>query len=584
MAVEINGMSPYVHSNIYNFMMTTSTLLNEMRSSEEFDALIAQYQSWIYQLNNYEQELYSYCRVSDYQELNRKLFGEGLLSHRFTDLAQAVMLDTHFISQLIPKIDKNTAFLIFSHVKGRTKTLVNELFKNTDEIDITQTRRALVEAIRNYFQNESTTIFGKEEFNKVFKGFSSDIKRAVDIASNNRQSNIQKTATKLILQVLKDKNLSISKETFCSAFIATFKSKMINRNIVVPLANNDDLEKIIRNLSIEMYNALTQNGQNSLYTYISNLLGQRGEGMLEFAINNISSNSMNLDITVESIGNLTEKDVYENYFKELGFSEEEAMLKVHDITKFSGTDNLIKIVGPNGVTKIFRVQSKDSLLRQLENPKAAQALQVVNMISNQSVKETLQKLNDKNIISAEEENTLAYVIANLVWFQTKGSYRDRSNRAAKVTQSTGSSNVSSGINYINTIFSTHIKDFIGMTVIESAPLQLQLSATNIFYFLGSRTLFPVSKVLEQVVDQLKNFKHELFSVKYILNNSSANFAYTSAKAFFAEKAKHFTSDFYNSEVMNVGYEQGEKIMSSVMGHLNFNFNIAEILKMSSYVF
>lgn len=582
---------PYIHSNIYNFMMDTSTMMADFRNGQEIRDVIALYESWRDQLRTYESELYDFCEVGDYKGLNRLLFGEGLASKRLTYIAQEVLRKPSFVAQLVPKIDRSIATAIFNEFDAKPQFVtnaVNEMFQNKNEVSISETIDAIVKAIKDQLgQLGKQDRVSAGEFNAVFKSFKSDIKKWASISVKSKQNNLQEAAKKLLAETLQKQNVLITKPVFLSYFVPAFKNELSYRNTIIFTQVSSNLNQIITELGERIYEDIA-GGSGFLSLYSSNLLGKRGEGVLNFSVREIQEVEEGVQLKMEAVttGNLSEEKIYEQYFKQLGLSKEEAMLRNHNVDTFSGTDNLIKIIGPRG-TRFFRVQSKDSALKQLEGKNADYATQHVRMLKEDSVDHTLATLENENIITADEAAKLAYVMANVVWFQIKGSYRIGSSHLTKVTQSTGSSNVSSGIEYINTILSTHIKDLIGITVKEGAPMELHLNATNIFYFLGARTLFPVSEVLDQVVKRLKDLENKLFSIRYILNTKSvsSSFVWTSARDFFAEKQRNFSRDsLYSSEVLEVGKTQGGAIMSSLTGHLNFDFQIAEILKISSYVF
>lgn len=584
---------PYIHSNIYNFMMDTSTMMADFRNGQEIRDVIALYESWIEQLRTYESELYDFCEVGDYKGLNRLLFGEGLASKRLSYIAQEVLRKPSFVAQLVPKIDRSIATAIFNEFDAKPQFVtnaVNELLNNKNEVSISETTDAIVKAIKDQLGEKDRV--SADQFNAVFKSFKSDIKKWASTSVKSKQNNLQEAAKKLLAETLQKQGVLITESVFLSHFVPAFKKELSYRNTIIFTQVSSNLNQIITELGERIY-ADIANGSGFLSLYSSILLGKRGEGVLNFSIREIqgpreTEEGVVLPLKMEAIttGNLSEEKIYEQYFKQLGLSKEEAMLRNHNVDTFSGTDNLIKIIGPRG-TKFFRVQSKDSALKQLEGKNADYAIQHVRMLKEDSVDHTLATLENENIITADEAAKLAYVMANVVWFQIKGSYRIGSSHLTKVTQSTGSSNVSSGIEYINTILSTHIKDLIGITVKEGAPKELHLNATNIFYFLGARTLFPVSEVLDQVVKRLRDFENKLFSIRYILNTKSvsSSLVWSSARDFFAEKQRNFSRDsLYSSEVLEVGKTQGGAIMSSLTGHLNFDFQIAEILKISSYVY
>lgn len=592
--------SPYVHSSIYHIMGSVKDFFSNSENSlmeKELQKTIAIFEDWIAQLQAYEQEIYNFCGVSDFQSLNAKLFGSGQ-EDKISAAAKAVVLESSTMLQLVPMISKRQARAIFNTL-GKDIKITDYLDLKESDFTLTETRNALWEALRNLFSGEGEVIVKADALEKIVGG--ENFKRKVNkdlvdwvgkarITATSKGSKMRQLATSILKAKIGD--FQIPYANFQRVFIEKFKERIIRERIALPA--NKTLEQLAEDTCRKLYDYLFE---GKVLTDIANIVGERGEGLLGFSIDNASLESVDLKIEVMPTGKENEEKIASVLSKEMGVAADK--IKMTDYTldgsgqsSQSKSDMIIKIISSSG-EKIFRIQSKDFLIQRLEKANNGDSVyQTVKMMDN-NISSILHLLSEKTIIDNESIATLSYFIANMIWFNRYGSYDNGT--PTKRNRGEGSGGGIGGMQEaINRIVSQGIQAFIGITVEESfedKPLQVNTFASNVFYFLGARTLFPVSEVLKAAVRQMEGFSQSLASTRFVIDTGgSISFNPEGAKAFWDKKRENvsggsFGALTYTDEgLLGVGKAQGAAIIGSASGHINFNFDIGKILSISSYVF
>lgn len=593
----MSASSPYVHSNIYHVIDSVKNFFNEVDSNEiqkQIEDTVKIFENWIKELQIYEQELYSFCGVSDFQGLNAKLFGTNQ-EDKIKAAAISVILRSDVISRLVPLITKEQTEAILQVVNNAS---IDDFFpQGIDKITLSQTREVIRAALINAFTSagyqEGGRITRIEAINalnngkEINKKLNEDLKDWIGqaIVKNKRNNKIDQLAK----SILKEKigSFVIPKSTFSDTFIPLFREKLLQEQIVT--TDNENLETIISQVSSELYSRLFE---GKFLADLPNIIGQRGEGLLGYAMDSGENPALNIEVL--STGSKNEKEIVE-LLKEHGVNVVNSQMRDYGIKESAGaqskSDMIITIHNDNGA-KAFRVQSKDSLMRRLENDDVKRfdsVYQTIRMLDS-NISSILELLQSRTIIGQNSIDTMAYYIANLIWFAEAGTYT-RDGKAEK--RNRGITGGLAGMQEaINRIISQGIQAFIGITIadnVEDNPINI--SASNIFYFLSARTLFPVSEVLKAAVDQMRGFTQTLFRLRFVIDTNSATFLINNPKDFLEAKLSavgiegfNSSGNYSNSGLLGIGRAQGSSIMGSATGHINFTFDIGKILSISSYVF
>lgn len=582
--------SPYVHSNIYHFIDSVEDYFGSFNDNEaraDLDRTIDNFNKWIGTLQKYEQELYTFFGVSDYQGLNTKLFGYE--ANIFSKIAQSVILQSNMIRKLIPTINKEQAEQIFKAVNN---VGFDSLFQNMEnELPLNTVREQLFNSLKDFLRpatdgktitkSTALTQLGPE-LSKALADDFKDWTKEAKLDATSKTSKLHQLSDAILKQAMGDFN--ISKSDFMSAFMPEYLQAL--REAQIPISSEKNLHNIAQDYALKMYNAMFANHK---FTDRSSIIGRRGEGMIKYSMDTSDTRQgaeFNLKVEILDIGNKSEAEIQQELIS-ISKNLEMTNYSIKGENNFSQTDIIIKVETDHG-TKLFRVQSKDSLLSQLEKTDKSKSVSPMTIhMKSGSISKILNMLLEKTIMTQEETNMLGYYIANTIWFHERGTYSSATDSSEKRTRGIGGG-LAGAQAIINQIVSRGIQAFIGITINEAnedAPLNLM--ATNIFYFLGARALFPVSEVLKAAVTQMENLKTELMRIHFRIDMGTADFKYDKVKEFWEKKLNKvgtFTSGYNSGELLGIGKSQGAAIMGSVSGAINFVFDIEKVLRLSSYLF
>ena len=587
----LNGYAPYVHSNIYNFIDFVGLEFDEnLKPDSEIKKTVELYKNVAKQLRAYEQELYTFCGVSNYQDLNVKLFGKNDSLDKFKDLARQVMNDPDFIRKLVPNFTTKFLENLYKILDKQLVDVIKSKLLNQNDVSYSELRRVILESLKENFISGKKTVTKEETlaslFNKnIDKNFQDNINKEINnfwkeqIARvSGKKGLLYDSETTILNNFIQTQNFSINEENFINNFTSAFIKKA-EKNVFLTLPN-EDIEAIGRGFGKSLYRKIFRDKNN--LTNLSAILGEIGENLIKFSLKETGIEAEIIDVGKKNEIKVAQEFRKANLVENFG----EAMLQYHDPRKQSQTDFLIKI-NKGKETKLFRVQSKNSILDQLKNKSSTKPQSIFFNDENNEVLSLLERLEKRQILSAQDTQKIAYFIANLTWFNQGGHYESRSDKTE--TRNRGDKGGLAGAQVlINKIMSTGIQYFIGATINEEySNVNINVNASNIFYFLSARTIFPTSEILLQVAKALEDSGNELVYTRYKIITSSANFSEPSAKMFYEEKlravGKFLGREYTDSALLDVGQRQGQSIMDSVQGTYIINFNIKKILMQSSYL-
>ena len=587
----INDTSPYIHSRVYNFVHFVGEINADAEYQDELNSLKESLATWIRQLRDFEREIYIACGVTDYNELNQKLFIDS--KNSYDKVTKAILTNPNFIRSLLPQINREIAENIFKTLPN-SQQFYDTLFNGIDTYDVSSFSNLLIDYIRSQFSSNSKVISVETFENKFGQEFAKYIgnQTKLSIQSGTKRGALGRIARGLI-QDKGFKGTYISRDSFVSNFKKFFNIEANNLNVVF---TNDELNNHAQNVELAAnaaYEAVK--GNKGLPAYISNLVGQLGEQNLSIAFD---QSELAVVVKVHQVGNITEDELYDTFSK---IDSNLKKLSIHDTNKQSQSDELLEIVLPGRGTTLIRVQSKSTLLDQLvkigdsykENVQP-QMLRFFNgkdsSGNNINITALFENLVSKGIISDYDSKNLTYLLANMIWFNQVGSYEGNSRNGSKRTRRVGSTG---GIGFSQAIvdrtLSQSIAEYIGLTTAESLGQeikQIQLGGSNIFYFLSGKVLFPISMVLEELLHQLNNEEQKLFNLHTQLQMRGA--ITNSAASLYKEKREKsggFKGGYLYQDagLLSVGQTQGNEIVQKLGIKINANFSIAAIIN-SAYNF
>ena len=580
---------PYVHSNAFNvFVSQTKDIITREYRSELLNMIVL-YERYKSQLEAYEKELYNFCHVTDYAEFNRVVFGTNKSTDTLDQIAYRVIREPNFFRAIVPNLEQ-------SYVKDVIKSFGSLIDDKFAEEILQQVRATplplnkIYELLRNAIKGTNGTKVSKEtvinqinneEVTELIDSWSQRIK---DIDLN--VSGTKNQLTKVIKANLKAKQLypQVEEGLFKAKYKQVFKELCAGRAFQTA---NEDINTIAdeyANIIYELYS----NG--SSLSQISKILGDLGEYTFEFA-----TSRAGLQLDIEVVGAKSEKEVAQLIAEKIGTSPDSTQMKTfHDTSKQSMTDIVMFLTNESGVTKSFRVQSKNAALDWLKNydQNVDSARPMIVGVDERDTSKLLDLLEKNGFLNENQTKQLAYYIANIVWFTTAGSIShgkasgklNRGSGKTKSNRNRGGLNIAQQL--VNQTFAQAIGAFIGLTIEDVYDLEINPSASNVFYLLGARTLFPVSLILQGMIDQLKQAVNSFTSIHYqIIPGPVA----TTAEQLYEEKIKavgHLdpTREYQDQELIDIGIKLGQEIVDNTTGKVLLKFNLTNILRKSSFIF
>ena len=580
---------PYVHSNAFNVFVsqTKSIITREYRS--ELLNMIALYEKYKMQLEAYEHELYSFCHVTDYTEFNRVVFGTNTSTDTLDQIAYRVIREPSFFRAIVPNLEQ-------SYVKDVIKSFGSLIDgKFADEIlqqviatplplnQIYDLLRSAIKETNGKSISKETVInqLNNKEVTELIEGWSKRIKN-IDLNVSGKKNQL----TDIIKTNLKAKQLypKVDEGLFKTKYKQVFKELCAGRTFQTA---NEDINTIADEYANIIY-TLYSNGTN--LSNISNILGDLGEYIFQFATSNAG-----LQLDIEVVGAKSEKEVAQLIAEKIGTSPESTQMKTfHDTSKQSMTDIVMYLTNDAGVTKAFRVQSKNSALDWLKkyDQNVASARPMIVGVDERNTAKLLELLEKNGFLNENQTKQLAYYIANIVWFSTAGSIShgkaggklNRGSGKTKTNKNHGGLNIAQQL--VNQTLAQSISAFVGLTIGDVYDLEINPSASNIFYLLGARTLFPVSLILQGMIDQLRQTVNSFTNVHYQIIPGPVT--RTAADVYDEKRAAvdHLdpTREYQDQRLVDIGIKLGQEIVDNTTGRVLLKFNLTNILRKSSFIF
>lgn len=180
-------------------------------------------------------------------------------------------------------------------------------------------------------------------------------------------------------------------------------------------------------------------------------------------------------------------------------------------------------------------------------------------------------------LSDNDLRGIAYLVANELWFNMKGSYGEGKGR--NLTSTTGG--LSSVVQQINNLMTSTLVNFIGVTIDES--LTVHNEASNIFFLFSNSVLVPTYMLLDGIIAQLKNYENQIASLRVNLKRSGIKWAYSNAQKFHDAKRDSVdrldsSRNYQDEALVGVGRAQGQNIISSLnISKVNLKIDLHTLL-------
>jgi hypothetical protein len=403
-----NYNQPYIHSNIYHIFDVINLSNNdESFIKRDLEATITLYEKYISQLRNYEQELYDYCKVVDYQQLNAKLFGKNSHEDTFTQIAYQVLQDPNFIRSLVPQLDKNAAQAVFSTLANHVDRFGTQYFDTLLNNDGFITLPELTKIFTKELINEKGGYIGQKEVLQLLDPNAQQIlqneitklgTKKIKADASSRNSKIKTFARDIIMNKI-GKQIIITQNQFITNFVDCFNKLLVRNNYILPFANEDEIQNIIYETANSIYNILAPKGSN-LPVYLANILGHFAEYGIHYTVEQLN-NSIDIKLEVETVGDKSEIELAKELSK---LNINKTQMQYHDPTKQSQTDLYFKIYDGQRV-KIFRVQSKNALLdfiNDYDDSVSKNRPMIVKAEKQIKVKDLMQNLLNHNFLTNQQ--------------------------------------------------------------------------------------------------------------------------------------------------------------------------------------
>lgn len=573
----------WVHSNIYDFYASLNPVIEDTTLGE-LDKYIADLDNQIEALRRPAEAFMKAARCSDYMELSKKLFGIGESDATFDGCIKRTLSDIRFIRK-VQNIKYNINDLLAnSGLSEKVQPMILNATESTiyDKISATDFRKKIQKAIYEAINGKSVV-----DQKQILQGLF-NIKESEEIKRKlvSSEGYIKRYAKDIVKKATK--NLSRGQaEEIAKAFEQIFWVRYNEERIITAMSDSF-LKQEVRRISNRVGEELSKTTLGEL----ANTLGSTGEEGLSIIHEAIDSG-----IRITVTGTDTEEQVAKTMAKIIHNNEEafeQYMLKGthHSLDKYSQTDLLLTVRGCT-----VKAQAKNAALEALQqqlienNWDYNKTMWYVRNMDERPLSELLQILtsgDNKHVstLTDKDAGAIAYLLANAAWFSYAGTVSDTHNKpVSKVTTLSGLAGV---YKLVNNLLAISIKDFIGMEVKKTeGDIEKGAYDSNIFFLLGNRIAFPVYLMLEEYKNQLNGIKAELFKMTYHTSPLSGIQPST------AEAYRKKILDSLNGTVpsrnrigmdTDVGFEHGEQILNNLMGHINFNFDIAKQLGRVSYKF
>lgn len=551
---------PYVHSNIYNFHSQIAGSFLDITSTqgeERLNRQIAEIQHLRNQLKSAADDFLG--GLTPQQASNQLLNNPRTYSKialeilRSEKMRQSLIVGNQYNAQSVQSFFNN------DKLKNRILEIVNDNDLQTIAIDALVDE--IIESMGGYqiFLNLSG-VQQRQELGKIFTGKAAE--RRIQEKMRKKARSETGKIKKVIIELINESRLRTTKSNSLDQSFAYFSRTFLN---------NIKEEKIVYQNGQTPQDYLNLIHQNIIglkdYQDKSNAAGALGEEWLRAVIISDTATGFNIEV----VGGETEENG--TILKDL-----EKMVTHHKMSAQSQTDLIIT----NSINqKKVRVQAKnymDVLNKMIdvdENiPLLAKIQEETNFLR---LLERLRGTAGGVSLSDNELSGIAYLVANELWFNMKGSYGEGEGRRL----SSNAGGLSYAIQQINNLITSALVNFIGITIDEN--LTIHNEASNIFFLFSNSVLIPCYMLLDGIIAQLKNYETQIASLKVTLKRNGINWAYNNVEKFYNAKkeavgkldpARHYQDE----ALLNVGKAQGQNIMSSLnISRINLKIDLHTLL-------
>lgn len=559
-----NIFSPYVHSSIQHFQDNFKYTI----ASPSNDDGLKRIERTKEKLKRIAEELKTEAEIFLNGKTAKQLTNELLnVENTYTQIATRILTTRQMRNMLM---GGKTTYKIEDIQNILGYSIPNKILDIMDKegvIEITEDR--LVDAIIEWLQDNGANFFDlsfqkqKTKLKRPFKNEQIKVMIEKEMKKRLRSSKgrIKDIVTKAIQQAnLKNNNnntkhFDLAFEYFEKQFMSNLGNIHYNEKTQKP---EDFLKRMREELKKRYVNTTDK----------SNVTGDLSEVWETSIIISDNENGFN----IEMLGKLSENEIEDSNNPILANLQK--MKTHHDTSKFSQTD--LVIVNPQG--KKVRVQSKNTI-EVLEKIRSGKKIpQIFSVQGKQEYVNLINQLRSTGVshLSDDDIKALSYLLANEIWFRTKGSYlkKKRGNKTKTVQRRHKVKNdgLNETVHAINTYLMQELTNFLGITIednIKPENIKVYGSASNILFFFANQVFVPTYEIIESLIKQLEDFTQTLlFRFQVTLNVNSVNTAGYTAASLYREKVKKagpldWSRHYTDPELIDVGAEVGEAIINSL---------------------
>lgn len=560
---------PYVHSNIYHFRSDISGHFNNINSTRRLEETIKILEDRSEKLKTEAQQ---FLQGKTCEQVSNELFQ-----------AKGTM---HSIVMKIAR-DPEFNFYITNHAQlNKNSVQFQEIMRKNafEDFEKPTTVNELIELIiKKTFSSGQKTIKIAEGKNEDYhlntegaallplvKDFLLDQRRKIIKNSNTFKSDITKYINSFG---------TADVDTIWNYFKIRFQNLCSQE--LTHIKENENPEQFLINFEPKFKAALSK----AIVRDSANTAKWLGEDFKN-ALWSTTDNGIQINFDFINTGTMTEDELQKEVEKQWNIT-------INSLSHqgYSQSDWILK----NNQGYIVRAQDKNTstYLAQLKSGiNSVQPLKIQDTIKYKTLQNNL-KNSPSTLMTEEDWRELDYLISNVVWFSRGGMKSAKANvrRVHKEDGNVVKESALQGIReIINKILSREISYFIGNNSGIDENL-LGQGLNNTFFIIDNILLYPSYRMLDYIINQLKEGLDQFIRLQVTINTSSAIFNYKSVTDFDLAKneAKARNSSWepgqdYGQAVLEVGQSQGNSILESLqIGRINLKFDLKKILS-SAYNF
>jgi hypothetical protein len=240
-----------------------------------------------------------------------------------------------------------------------------------------------------------------------------------------------------------------------------------------------------------------------------------------------------------------------------------------------------------------RVQSKNYLTPIAKFEKNAQQdlLLRARLLENEDIGSFFERMNRAKSLTFSNLNDIAYVIANEAWFSTAGNIRQKHLGLAAEDHDVESMSLHQ--NMIDYVLSEALLNYLGIIAVKqmNGSNAIDFNYSNIFFMVGNRQLLPTYKIVEGLIQNLKDWTKNTYTLSVQLNRKKLNFKAKDATNLLKSKEEAVASEggfsnlnYNNSSLVDVGTKIGAKVIENLsISSINLEVSLKALFD-SSYSF